>query len=390
MEREGTEGEALRFPIVEDLEVVMKPSGVGGQAVMEGVMMRNKGKYAVAVRKPDKEIVIDVKEWHSVSEKYKFLGLPFVRGTVNLIESMVVGMQTLTYSANFFEVEEEPKKEKSKKNKKNKKAEEVQSAAEVSAEAIAEDNVEASTENAEPKKEQEEALTPMMIFFTVVLSLVLSLGLFFFLPLVITELLQSVLKVESALLISIIEGVVRIGIFVGYVAAISLMPDIQRVFRYHGAEHKTINCIEHGLPLTVENVRASSKEHKRCGTSFMIIVMVISILVFSVVNIFPLYTGTSKILRILVRFGVRLLLLPIVAGISYEFLRLAGRKENALMNILSRPGMWMQMLTTKEPDDSMMEVAIASVEAVFDWEAFQAGETGDLYPTCCYEQEAES
>ncbi len=364
----------------------MKPSGVGGQAVMEGVMMRNKGRYAVAVRKPDKEIIIDVKEWHSISEKIKFLGWPFIRGTVNLIESMVVGMQTLTYSANFFEVEEEPKKEKPKKNKKDKKAEEVKN----TVEAKSEEGCETRDEKAEPKKEQEEALTPMMIFFTVVLSLVLSLGLFFFLPLLITELLQSVLKVESALLISIIEGIVRIGIFVGYVAAISLMPDIQRVFQYHGAEHKTINCIEHGLPLTVENVRASSKEHKRCGTSFMIIVMVISILVFSVVNIFPLYTGTSKILRVLVRFGVRLLLLPIVAGISYEFLRLAGRKENALMNILSRPGMWMQMLTTKEPDDSMMEVAIASVEAVFDWEAFQAGETGELYPTCCFAQEAES
>ncbi len=345
----------------------MKPSGVGGQAVMEGVMMRNKSKYAVAVRKPDKEIIVDVKEWHSISEKVKFLGLPFVRGTVNLIESMVVGMQTLTYSANFFETEED-----SKKKEKN--------------EAEAKASEKSATEK-EDKKESEEALTPFMIFCTVVLSLVLSLGLFFFLPLVITEFLQSVLHVESAFLISAIEGIVRITIFVGYVAAISLMSDIQRVFRYHGAEHKTINCIEHGLPLTVENVRASSKEHKRCGTSFMIIVMVISILVFSIVNVFPIYTGTSKLVRVLVRFGVRLLLLPIVAGISYEFLRLAGRKENALMNILSRPGMWMQMLTTKEPDDSMIEVAIASVEAVFDWEAFQAGETGELYPECCSGEE---
>ncbi len=332
----------------------MRPSGIGGQAVMEGVMMRNKKKYAVAVRKPDKEIVIDTQEWKSIAERIKFLGWPFVRGTVNLIESMVVGMRTLTYSANFFEVEEEPKKKEKVKKEKAQSTEE---------------------------SKEESVLGPFAIACTIVLSLVLSLGLFFFLPLVVTEFLQSLLGVESALLSSVLEGVLRIAIFVGYVAAISLMSDIKRVFCYHGAEHKTINCIEHGLPLTVENVRASSKEHKRCGTSFMIIVMVISILVFSIVNIFPLYTGSSKVLKVLVRFGVRLLLLPLVAGFSYEFLRFSGRHENALMNILSRPGMWMQALTTKEPDDSMIEVAIASVEAVFDWEAFLAGEEGDLYPT---------
>ncbi len=393
----------------------MKPSGVGGQAVMEGVMMRNKGKYAVAVRKPDKEIIIDIRDWNNIGTRIKFLGLPFIRGTVNLIESMVIGMKTLTYSANFVDVEEEPKKEKKpKKGKKALQAESVEESAqetvaavteaadaasvEVSEAVVAEDAsqevtksvVKQLTEEEKAAVKEESVLTPTAIFFAILLSLTLSIGLFFFLPLVVSELLQSLLKIDSALFISTVEGVVRILIFVAYVALIGLMPDIQRVFQYHGAEHKTINCIEHGLPLTVENARASSKEHKRCGTSFMILVMVISILVFSVVNAFPIYTGSSKIIRVLVRFGVRLLLLPVVAGISYEVLKLAGRKENVFMNIISRPGMWMQALTTKEPDDSMLEVAIASVEAVFDWQAFAAGETGDLYPKQLLESDQES
>ena len=196
-----------------------------------------------------------------------------------------------------------------------------------------------------------------------------------------TSLLERVTGIDSPLFSSLTEGVIRIAIFIGYVALISRMNEIQRVFRYHGAEHKTINCIEHGLPLTVENARVSSKEHKRCGTSFMIFVMVISILIFSVVNMFPLYTGTSRILKFLVRFGVRLLLLPIVAGISYEFLRLAGRSNNRFVNALSRPGMWMQALTTKEPDDTMLAAAIASVEAVFDWKAFLAGTPAEFCAT---------
>ncbi len=373
----------------------MKPSGVGGQAVMEGVMMRNKGKYAVAVRKPDKEIIIDIRDWNNIGTRIKFLGLPFIRGTVNLIESMVIGMKTLTYSANFVDVEEEPVKEKKPKKGKKAAAQEetsavvtaatdaadsVSEAAEGTSQEVTKSVVKQITEEEKAAVKEESVLTPTAIFFAILLSLTLSIGLFFFLPLVVSELLQSLLKIDSALFISTVEGVVRILIFVAYVALIGLMPDIQRVFQYHGAEHKTINCIEHGLPLTVENARASSKEHKRCGTSFMILVMVISILVFSVVNAFPIYTGSSKIIRVLVRFGVRLLLLPVVAGISYEVLKLAGRKENVFMNIISRPGMWMQALTTKEPDDSMLEVAIASVEAVFDWQAFAAGETGDLYP----------
>ena len=329
----------------------LKPSGIGGQAVMEGVMMRNRSKYAVAVRKSDGEKVILVKEYHSVTEKHPWLGWPFIRGAVSLVESLIVGMGTLMYSANFID-DEDPKQAAEKKAKKAKTA--------------ADETVKEAAAEAKP-------MSGAMIGATVALSLVLTVALFIMLPFAITSLLERLTGIDSALFSSVMEGVLRIAIFVGYIALISQMEEIKRVFRYHGAEHKTINCIEHGLELTVDNARASSKEHKRCGTSFMIFVMVISILVFSIVNMFPLYTGTSRILKFVVRFVVRILLLPLVAGISYEFLKLAGRSNNCVVNALSRPGMWMQALTTKEPDDTMLAVAIASVEAVFDWKLFLAG-----------------
>ncbi|MBO4324561.1 MAG: DUF1385 domain-containing protein, partial [Lachnospiraceae bacterium] len=215
------------------------------------------------------------------------------------------------------------------------------------------------------------------IALTVILSLALTIALFFFLPVFITGLIESLTGWDSPVATSVIEGILRMVIFIAYVASISLMPDIKRVYRYHGAEHKSINCIEHGLPLTVENARNSSKEHKRCGTSFLLLVMVISILVFSVVNCFPLYEGDSAAIKLLVRFGTRLLLLPLVAGISYEFLKLAGRSDNKIVNAISRPGLWMQALTTKEPDDAMLECAIASINAVFDWKAFLNGDNGN-------------
>ena len=330
----------------------LKPSGIGGQAVMEGVMMRNRTKYAVAVRKSDGQKVILVKEYHSVTEKHPWLGWPFIRGAVSLVESLIVGMGTLMYSANFID-EEDPKQAAEKKAKK-------------AAEKAADETVKEPAAEAKP-------MSGAMIGATVALSLVLTVALFIMLPFAITSLLERLTGIDSALFSSVMEGVLRIAIFVGYIALISQMEEIKRVFRYHGAEHKTINCIEHGLELTVDNARASSKEHKRCGTSFMIFVMVISILVFSIVNMFPLYTGTSRILKFVVRFVVRILLLPLVAGISYEFLKLAGRSNNCVVNALSRPGMWMQALTTKEPDDTMLAVAIASVEAVFDWKLFLAG-----------------
>ena len=332
-------------------------SGIGGQAVLEGVMMRNKTRYAVSCRRSDGEIITDVKETHSITEKLPFLGWPFIRGTVNLIESMVIGIKTLTYSADFIEDEEEKAK--------------------AAAPEEGGEPVPAKKQKPEKEAKQSEGMTTGMIFGTIALSLLLTIGLFFFLPVLVTEGVTALTGWDSALATSIVEGFVRIAIFVGYVSLISLMPDIKRVYRYHGAEHKSINCIENGLPLTVENARISSKEHKRCGTSFLLFVMVVSILVFSIVNCFALYEGDSMIMKVLIRFGVRLLLLPLVAGISYEFLKLAGRSNNKIVDILSRPGMWMQALTTKEPDDSMLECAIASVEAVFDWKAFINGESGN-------------
>ncbi len=363
----------------------LKPSGIGGQAVMEGVMMRNRSKYAVAVRKPDGEIVINVKEYHSVGEKHKFLALPFVRGAVNLVESMIVGMGTLMYSANFAEDETPDKKAKAAGEAVGEAEEAIDTAAETlnaaadtpdaavdTPDAAADAKESADVKNAADTKKQ-DGMSAGMIGATVALSLVLTIALFMLLPFAVTSGLEALTGISSPWFSSIVEGVLRMGIFIGYVAAISLMPEIKRVYRYHGAEHKSINCIEHGLDLTVDNVRASSKEHKRCGTSFMIFVMVISILVFSIVNMFPIYTGDSQIIRFLVRFGVRILLLPLVAGLSYEFLRLAGRTDNKVINILSKPGLWMQALTTKEPDDEMIKVAMVSVNAVFDWREFHAG-----------------
>lgn len=346
----------------------MKNSGIGGQAVMEGVMMRNKNRYAVACRKPDGEIVVDIRETHSINEKVKFLGWPFIRGAVNLIESMVIGIKALTYSADFLDDGTETDKGDKKGPDKAEKKETVRKE-----KRELESGNAAQPSDAKPSS----TMTPFMVFCTVLLSLVLTIGLFFFLPVLITGGIEALTGWDSPLATSAIEGVVRMAIFIGYVAGISLMPDIKRVYCYHGAEHKTINCIEHGLPLTVENARNSSKEHKRCGTSFLLLVMLISILVFSVVNCFPLYEGDSAIVKLLVRFGTRVLLLPLVAGLSYEFLRLAGRSDNKLVNALSRPGLMMQALTTKEPDDSMLECAIASVEAVFDWKAFLNGDTGN-------------
>ncbi|MBO4652431.1 MAG: DUF1385 domain-containing protein [Lachnospiraceae bacterium] len=341
--------------------------------------MRNRSKYAVAVRKSDGQKVILVKEYHSITEKHPWLGWPFIRGAVNLVESMIVGMGTLMYSANFMD-EVDPK-QSSKKDAKDVSDNEVTTDAASEAAATTEETTdEAAKADADAKIDadakpaaESKPMSGAMIGATVALSLVLTVALFIMLPFAITSLLERVTGIDSALFSSVMEGVLRIAIFVGYIALISQMEEIKRVFRYHGAEHKTINCIEHGLELTVDNARASSKEHKRCGTSFMIFVMVISILVFSIVNMFPLYTGTSRILKFVVRFVVRILLLPLVAGISYEFLKLAGRSNNCVVNALSRPGMWMQALTTKEPDDTMLSVAIASVEAVFDWKMFLSG-----------------
>lgn len=297
-------------------------------------MMKNQEKYAVAVRKPDQEIVVETSVYEGIVKNKKIRNMPILRGVFSFIESLTLGMKTLTFSASFFEEEEEeaPKKRREKKERR----------------ALTEE------ERQRREKRQENA----MMGGTVALSVVLAVAIFMILPYYISVFFQRF--IASQTVIALLEGVVRLVIFIGYVAAISLMPDIRRVYMYHGAEHKCINCIEHGLDLTVENVRGSSRQHKRCGTSFLLIVMLISIVFFMFIRV------DNGVLRLL----LRILLIPVIAGVSYEFIRLAGRSDNVFVNILSKPGLWLQRLTTREPDDAMIEVGIASVEAVFDWKSY--------------------
>ena len=305
----------------------MKSSNIGGQAVLEGIMMRHGDDYAVAVRKPDGEIFVQKEEYHSVIKWKALTKIPFIRGVFNFIDSMVLGIKTLMFSAEFYEDEEEVKSEK------------------------------VLTEEEIAKKEKQEK---WMMNATVAISVVIAVAVFMVLPYFLSSLLKPLMP--SYHLRTLVEGFVRIGIFILYIALISRMDDIQRTFMYHGAEHKCINCIEHGLPLTVDNVRISSRQHKRCGTSFLFFVLAISIILLMLIQV------ESPLLRVIVRIA----LIPVIAGISYEVLKLAGRSENPIINLLSRPGLAIQKLTTKEPDDSMIEVAIQAVEAVFDWRAYEA------------------
>ena len=305
----------------------MKSSNIGGQAVLEGIMMRHGDDYAVAVRKPDGEIFVQKEEYHSVIKWKALTKIPFIRGVFNFIDSMVLGIKTLMFSAEFYEDEEEVKSEK-----------------ELTEEEIA-------------KKEKQEK---WMMNATVAISVVIAVAVFMVLPYFLSSLLKPLMP--SYHLRTLVEGFVRIGIFILYIALISRMDDIQRTFMYHGAEHKCIKCIEHGLPLTVDNVRISSRQHKRCGTSFLFFVLAISIILLMLIQV------ESPLMRVIVRIA----LIPVIAGISYEVLKLAGRSENPIINLLSRPGLAIQKLTTKEPDDSMIEVAIQAVEAVFDWRAYEA------------------
>ncbi|MBQ9765257.1 MAG: DUF1385 domain-containing protein [Lachnospiraceae bacterium] len=304
-------------------KIKRKYSGIGGQAVIEGVMMRNNDKYAVAVRKPDKEIEVKVTDCKNIVNK-KVTRIPFVRGVFNFVDSLVIGLKTLMFSASFYE-EEEVKPTK--------------------------------TDKAMEKVFKDKA-TDVVMYITMALSIVFAIALFMILPYFISNLLKDV--IESDTLMAVIEGVIRISIFIGYVLLITLMDDIKRLFQYHGAEHKCINCIERGKVLNVTNVRKSSKQHKRCGTSFLLIVMIVSIIFFIFIR------TPNPWLRVLLRVA----LLPVVAGVSYELIRLAGRFDNPVVNILSAPGMLLQKLTTREPDDEMIEVAIKSVEAVFDWKEY--------------------
>lgn len=303
----------------------MKSSNIGGQAVLEGIMMKHKDEYAVAVRKPDGEIVVQKDCYKSIVSWESLTKIPFIRGIFNFVDSMVLGIKTLTYSAEFYEEEEEKEK--------------------------------VLTEAQALKQEKKEKF---LMAGTVAFSIIIAVAIFMVLPYFLSSALKP--AVRSYTIRTVIEGFVRIGIFIVYILLVSRMEDIQRTFMYHGAEHKCINCIEHGLPLTVENVRISSRQHKRCGTSFLFFVMAISIILLILVHV------ESPFMRVIVRIA----LLPVIAGISYEVLKLAGRSENPVVNLLSMPGLAVQRLTTKEPDDSMIEVAIQAVEAVFDWRAYEA------------------
>lgn len=309
---------------------------------MEGVMMRNGDKYAVAVRKPDKEIDVQVFDYPGPKNE-GLRNTPIIRGVLNFVDSLYLGMKTLMHSASFFEDEEDTK----------------------AMEGMTEEEKKAYKEK---EKKQEDA----MMGGTVVVSVLLAVAIFFVLPYGISALFQKLMENYAIavphVVIALIEGVIRLIIFIAYVGLISFMEDIKRTYMYHGAEHKCINCIEHGMELTVENVKKASKQHKRCGTSFLLIVMLISILFFMFIEV------ESGILKLV----LRLLLIPVIAGVSYEFIRLAGRHDNWFVNLFSVPGLWMQNLTTKEPDDDMIEVAIASVEAVFDWKEWQKENLNDI------------
>ncbi|MBR1772939.1 MAG: DUF1385 domain-containing protein [Eubacterium sp.] len=302
----------------------MKRVNIGGQAVLEGVMMKGPSSYALAVRKPNKEIDVKVTPYKSMGEKHKGLNIPIVRGVVNFIESLYIGMKTLMDSSEYFEEDEAEKNE---------------------------------SEQKKPEQKKESGNSGYLIG-TLIVSLIIAIGVFMLLPAFLANFLYKL--TDKDIIVNIAEGLLRLFIFLGYVAAIAHMEDIKRTFMYHGAEHKTINCMEAGKDLTVENVRAATRFHKRCGTSFVFIVMIISIFVFMFVQTDVMW----------LRLVSRILLIPVIAGISYEVIRYAGRHANVCSNILSAPGLWVQRLTTKEPDDDMIEVAIKSVEGVIDWHEY--------------------
>lgn len=309
-----------------------KYSGIGGQAVLEGIMMKNKDQYAVAVRKPNGEIEVEIEHYHGILHGSRLMQIPFIRGIFQFLDSLILGMRSLNFSASFYEEED------------------------------AKETAADRAFNRLFKDKAEKVFSGMVM----VLSLALAIAIFMVLPYFVTAQFEKYIR--NASLMAILEGVLRIVIFVLYVLCISLMKDIRRVYQYHGAEHKCINCIEKGRPLTVKNVMRSSRLHKRCGTSFLLFVMLVSVVLFFFIRV------ENPVYRVLIRIA----LVPVIAGISYEIIRLAGRSNNILVKIISSPGMLLQKLTTKEPDESMAEVAIAAVEAVFDWKKY-------LYDTFGYE-----
>ena len=308
----------------------MKSSNIGGQAVMEGVMMMNKDRYSVAVRRPDGEIEVKVEQHKPLTKHKGLLKVPILRGVFSFADSMIVGMSSLMYSASFYEDEEEEKKKP------------------------------ATKEEEEQQKAKKEKTDRLMMYGTVTFSVVIAVVLFLMVPYFLSELLNK--AGAGTTLTAVAEAFVRVALFM-----------------YHGAEHKCINCVEHGLELNVENVLKSSREHKRCGTSFLMYVIVISIIFFMFIRV------DSPVLKIV----IRLLLIPVIAGVSYEIIRLAGKSDNKLVNLISKPGLMLQHLTTREPDAEMAEVAIAAVEAVFDWRAYLNENFGYTYPAKTEKKEHE-
>ena len=330
----------------------MKSSGIGGQAVLEGIMMRSKNEIAVAVRKPDGDIEVGRMHARTPKEICKAFGWPVIRGVAAFISSLVIGIQTLMFSANFFveEEEEENIADKAKGKTKEKK-----------------------TEAKPESNELGSGFSGVMMFGTVAFSLILAIVIFMLVPYWAATGIMKLFGSDSVVWVAIIEGILKLAIFIAYVSLISLMKDIRRTYMYHGSEHKCINCIESGKELTVDNVMASSKEHRRCGTSFLFFVIFISIILFIALDV-VLSTCTSFDTKLfvnkIIRMGIRLLMVPIIAGLSFEFIQWAGNSDTKISGILSKPGLWIQGLTTKEPERDMVEVAIQAVEAVFDWRAY--------------------
>lgn len=317
------------IPIRKEREIDMKQrySGIGGQAILEGIMMKNRDAYACAVRKSDGSIEVERLTYESMAEKHAFLRLPLIRGVFAFADSMILGMRSLNWSAKIY------------------------------AQSEGEEETPSKFERWIQKRCGEKSESVIMGFVTA-LSFLAAICIFMLLPMFLASILHRVGMGDTWIALS--EGILRILIFICYIQLISRMEDIRHTFMYHGAEHKCINCVEHGLPLTVENVMKSSREHKRCGTSFLLIVMLISILFFMLVRTETVWMRALS----------RIVLIPVIAGVSYEFLRFAGTHDNVLVRVLSRPGMWMQGLTTKEPTPDMAEVAICAVEAVFDWKRY--------------------
>lgn len=295
-------------------------SGIGGQAVLEGVMMKNGTGYAVAVRKEDGSIVLKKDKYEGILSGTPVRSIPIVRGFFVLIDSLVLGLKVTDYSASMYDPEE----------------------------------------TADPESPKEKLITALIM----AVSMVIAVALFILLPYTAASFLSGI--IGSPGLLVVIEGILRILIFLIYISAISAMKDIRRLYQYHGAEHKCINCLENGLPLTVENARKSTRLHKRCGSSFTMFVMLVSIILFFFIR------TDSHVMRIV----LRIFLIPVISGVSYEIIRLAGSSSNPLIRLISGPGLWMQLMTTKEPDDDMIKVGIASVEAVFDWKNYLVQEFG--------------